>query len=78
VALRNITITVEENVAHWARRKAADENTSVSKLVGRMLEREMRLNHDYWRAYERWKQIPAVRGIDAKPKLTRDELHERE
>jgi hypothetical protein len=77
VALRNVTITVEENVARWARRKAAEENTSVSKLVGRMLEKEMRLNDEYWHAYERWKQLPTIPGIDAEPKLTREELHER-
>lgn len=72
-----MTITVEDEVARWARRKAADENTSVSKLVGQMLEREMRLNHDYRRAYERWRQLGPIPGIDAEPKLTRDELHER-
>lgn len=77
VALRNITITVEEDVARWARRKAAEENTSVSKLVGRMLEKEMRLNDDYWRAFERWKQLAPIAGIDAEPKLTREALHER-
>ena len=32
--LKNMTITVSEEAALWARRKAADENTSVSKLVG--------------------------------------------
>src|SRR5271165_6009072 len=40
--LKNITITVSEEAARWARRKAAEENTSVSKLVGRMLEEQMR------------------------------------
>lgn len=77
VALRNLTITVEEEVARWARRKAAEEDTSVSKLVGRMLEREMRLNDDYWRAYERWKQLAPLQGIDAGRPATREEIHER-
>ena len=72
-----MTITVDEEVARWARRKAADENTSVSKLVGRMLEREMRLNDEYWRAYEKWKGLSPIPGIDAGAKLTREELHER-
>ncbi len=77
MALRNLTITVEEEVARWARRKAAEEDTSVSKLVGRMLEREMRLNDDYWRAYERWKQLAPLQGIDAGRPATREEIHER-
>jgi len=29
------TITVSEEAARWARKKAAEETTSVSKLVGR-------------------------------------------
>lgn len=77
MSLKNITITVEESVALWARRRAAEENTSVSKLVGRMLEREMRLNDDYWRAYERWKQLAPLAGLASEPRLTRDQLHER-
>ena len=72
-----MTITVEESVARWARRKAADENTSVSKLVGRMLEREMRMSDEYWRAFERWKQMAPISGVDAGPKLTREEVNER-
>jgi hypothetical protein len=78
VPLKNITITVEEDVARWARRKAADENTSVSKLVGQMLAREMVKKPDsYWQAYERWKKLPPIPGLDAEPRLTREELHER-
>jgi hypothetical protein len=42
-----------------------------------MLEKEMRLNDDYWRAFERWKQLAPIAGIDAEPKLTREALHER-
>lgn len=72
-----MTITVTEEVARWARRKAADENTSVSKLVGRMLEDEMRRNDDYWKAYETWKKIKPIKGIDASKRLSRSELYER-
>jgi len=75
--LRNITITVSEEVAHWARRKAADENTSVSRLVGHMLENQMRLSDGYWRAYARWKRIGSIKGIDAAGRLSREEAHER-
>jgi hypothetical protein len=77
VALRNVTITVSEEAAHWARRKAAEENTSVSRLIGQMLERQMRMTDEYWRAYEAWKQLEEIPGIDAAGRLTRDEAHER-
>lgn len=77
--LKNVTITLDPEVAHWARRKAADENTSVSKLVGRLLEKEMRASDSYWRAYEEWKRLPDDLGgsIDASKRFTRDEAHER-
>jgi hypothetical protein len=75
--LKNITITVSEEAARWARRKAAEEETSVSKLVGRMLEEQMRHGDDYWRAYEKWKRIKPIAGFDAANRMTREEAHER-
>jgi len=76
---KNVTIRLDPEVAHWARKKAADENTSVSKLVGRLLEKEMRASDAYWRAYEEWKSLPDDLGvpIDASQRMTCDEVHER-
>ena len=74
--LRNVTITLSEEVAHWARLKAAEENTSVSRLVGRILEGQMRMTDDYNDAYKRWKRLPAL-DIDAPSRLTREEAHAR-
>jgi hypothetical protein len=75
--LKNMTITVSEDAARWARRKAADENTSVSKLVGRMLEDQMRQTDEYRRAFLRWKKIGAIPGIDAADRLSREEANAR-
>jgi hypothetical protein len=75
--LRNITITVSEEAARWARLRAAEENTSVSRLVGRMLEEQMRRTDDYSRAYQRLKRIKPIRGFDASKRLTRADLYER-
>lgn len=75
--MKNVTITLSEEAAQWARRKAAEENTSVSKLVGRMLENQMRMTDDYWKAYERWKKIKPIKGFDASKRLKRDELYDR-
>jgi hypothetical protein len=72
-----MTITVSEDAARWARRKAAEENTSVSKLVGRMLEDQMRATDEYWQAYEKWKKIGPIKGFDASKRLKRDRLYER-
>lgn len=75
--LKNITITVSEEAARWARKKAAEENTSVSQLVGRMLEEQMRRTDEYGRAYRRWKRIRSIPGIDAANRLSREEAHAR-
>ncbi len=75
--LRNVTITLTEEAALWARKKAAEENTSVSKLVGRMLENQMRLSDEYWRAHRKWKRIGSIKGIDASRRLSREEAHAR-
>ena len=78
--LKNVTITLEEEAARWVRIKAAEENTSVSKYVGKMIERGMRGSHVYWESYERWKQLVAQRdkfGIDTSKRMTREEAHER-
>ncbi len=74
---KRITITLDLELLQWARRKAADENTSVSKLVGGVLEKEKQAA--YWRAYEEWKRLPDDLGgsIDASQRFTRDEAHER-
>lgn len=74
---RRITITLDPKVLLWARRRAADEGTSLSKLIGRLLEKEGA--DAYWRAYEEWKSLPDDLGarIDASQRFTRDEAHER-
>ena len=72
-----VTITLSEEAALWARRKAAEENTSVSRLVGKMIEDQMRLGTEYWQAYERWKSLPPAQGSNAKNRLSREEAHER-
>ena len=72
-----MTITLPAEVARWVRRKAAEENTSVSRLVGRILERQMRLSNEYWKAYDRWKKAEPIPGLDAANRLSREELNER-
>jgi hypothetical protein len=52
--MKNVTITVEDNVLEWARIEAAKRNTSVSRMVGEMLAEKMRHEDAYWRAYQEW------------------------
>ena len=39
--LRNVTVTLEEEVAQWARIEAAKRDTSVSRLLGEVLKERM-------------------------------------
>lgn len=39
--LRNVTVTLEEDVAQWARIEAARQDTSVSRLLGEILKQLM-------------------------------------
>ena len=74
--LKNVTITLSPEAALWARRRAAEENTSVSRLVGKLIEEKMVRDEAYWDAYREWKALPPI-DIDAANRLTRDEAHER-
>ena len=74
---RNVTIRISDEALLWARRKAVEENTSVSRLVGDLLERQMRLSDEYWRAFERWKSSHPLAEIGAAERLSRAEVHER-
>lgn len=52
--MKNVTVTMEEGVAEWARMEAARRNTSVSRLIGEMLAEKMRLDDAYERAMRDW------------------------
>lgn len=52
--MKNVTVTMEDAVAEWARLEAARRNTSVSRLVGEMLADKMRNDDAYERALNEW------------------------
>ena len=45
--LRNITITLEEELARWARVEAARSDTSVSRYLANILKERMKQNDEY-------------------------------
>lgn len=74
----NITITVPEAVAKWARVWAARHNTSVSKLVGELLTSRMDQERAYDASMKRFLGKAPVRLREAgQPYPRREELHER-
>jgi hypothetical protein len=51
--LRNVTVTLEEDVARWARIEAARQDTSVSRLLGALLKEHMATQNGYEKAMRR-------------------------
>jgi hypothetical protein len=74
--MKNVTVTMEEAVADWARVEAARRNTSVSRLIGEMLAEKMRHDDAYERAMREALDFRSF-GSSSGPYLTRDELYER-
>jgi hypothetical protein len=74
--LRNVTITLEESVARWARVEAARQDTSVSQLLARILKERMRENDDYERAMRQALARKPFLKTDGKY-LSREEVHDR-
>ena len=75
--LTNVTITVDDDVARWARLEAARENTSVSRLVGELLEQRMRQDEEYDAARERYLSIAPHNISKGRRYPRREHLHDR-
>ena len=71
-----MTITLEEEVARWARIRAAELDTSVSRLVGEMLKEQMVAEKGYDTARRRYLSRKAA-SISSAAYPRRDDLHER-
>lgn len=78
MGLKNVTITLDEEVARWARIRAAERETSVSRLVGELLREKMREEQDYDEAMREYLARPARKlRKTAAPYPRRADLHGR-
>ena len=75
--LRNITITLEESLARWARIEAARSDTSVSRFLAEILKERMMQKNNY--------EVAKRRALARKPflktdgrYLSREQAHDRE
>ena len=75
--MKNVTVTMEDAVADWARMEAARRNTSVSRLVGELLAEKMRRDDAYERAYQEWLNDKRTWTSDGRSYLKRDEIYTR-
>ena len=76
--MKNITITLDEKTAAWARVQAAEQGKSLSRLLGEMLQERMRDFREYEEAKRRFLESKpfAFDWIDGR-KPDRDELYDR-
>lgn len=74
--LRNVTVTLEEDVAQWARIEAARRDTSVSRLLGELLKERMSGQDGYESAMRRALGRKPFLGSKGRY-LTREEAHDR-
>jgi len=75
--MRNLTITVDEEVARWARIQAAERDTSVSRLVGEMLRERMLEERQYEMAMREFMAREPEDISRGKAYPRRQEVHER-
>ena len=75
--LRNVTITLEEDLARWARIEAARNDTSVSRFLAGMLRDRMIEKSNYDAAKARALARKPFPKSDGRY-LTREEVHDRD
>jgi hypothetical protein len=76
--MRNMTITLDEDVARWARIRAAELDTSVARLLGDFLRQMMEDDAAYDRARQQYLATPPTALTRRGAKYpARDTLHAR-
>lgn len=76
--MKNVTVTLDEKTAAWARVYAAQRDMSVSRMVGEMLQRRMQEVREYDEAMRRFlAKRPVKLGRPGQRYATREEAHER-
>ena len=76
--MKNVTITLDEETAAWARVYAARKSVSLSRFVGELLRDRMRESREYDAAMKRYfalKPFPLTGPPQRYPK--REELYDR-
>ena len=74
--LRNVTVTMEEDVAKWARMEAARRDMSVSRLMSEIVMQAMSHGDDYEQAKQGFlAEMPLLKTDGKYP--SREEAHDR-
>ena len=74
--MKNITISIADEAAEWARIEAARRNSSVSRMLGEILHDKMLQDDAYAVAMKGAVEFKTW-GIPDGPYLTRDQIYDR-
>ncbi|MFO1490369.1 MAG: CopG family transcriptional regulator [Kiritimatiellia bacterium] len=76
--MKNITISLPDDLARKAKVFAAEQDTSVSKYVGGLLAERLEAEQGYRNAMARWQErTPMVLNESRSKYPGRDDVHER-
>jgi len=76
--MKNVTITLDEETARWARIEAAKQGTSVSRLLGEILAERRRQEAEYAAAMARFlARGPVPLKLPGQSYPRRDDLYDR-
>jgi DNA mismatch repair protein MutH len=75
--MKNVTITLEEEVADWTRICAAKDRTSMSRWIGMLLKQKMQAEAGYQRAMQQFFSSGPLPLKNGGKYPTRDEVHGR-
>jgi hypothetical protein len=75
--MKNITVTLDEKTAAWARIHAARRNQSLSRFLGELLHEKMRESREYETAMRRFWAVGPKNLSNGKAYPARDEIYER-
>ncbi len=73
--MKNVTVTMDDEVATWARVEAARRNISLSRMLGELLAERMRHDDAYERAMHEWLQRDHSFVSDGQPYPKRDQTY---
>ena len=75
--MKNITVTLDEKTAAWARVHAAKRNMSLSRFLGEVLHEKMSESREYEEAMRHWLSRKPNYASDGQPYPKREELYDR-
>lgn len=75
--MKNVTVTMDEDVARWARIEAAKREMSLARFIGELLRQQMNEQEAYDRAMRAFQRTKPSGGSGGRQLPSRDEIHDR-